>query len=551
MSTFRIVIFTSTSPAKLHHFLRRLWGDLPDVEVAGVLYETGRPALPLKQRLARVKKYLRDPDFIRFSVHKIASQLKRRLQKLLTYLLHLAHGTKGSPNPPPVSLAEVARACEGRSVAFHVTADFHSEASLQFVAGLNSDLGVIYGARILRPRLFSLPRQGSINIHKHKVPEYRGAGAPGLWEMRDGRDEQTVTVHRVLEEVDAGAVLGERSFPIEPLDTLTGVGLKADLASIDCLIDVIRAESLGTSVEHPQPPSATVYKGFQPHQIWAIEEAIRKKRRPFRPRNGRPLIKLVLRMLAYPVLYFRNRRRAEEKNFPIVILYHHLITDREKYMGLPTHYFLRHVEFLQEHYRLASLPEALEMLKKGEVDAPTVVLSFDDGYACNFLGLRAVAEAENIPVTLFVSTRHVAECSEFQHDIDRREHGFPAMSWDEVRHMERHGVCVGSHTRTHFDCGDADEDRLHQEIVGSLEDMRRELGHDVPYFSFPKGHPENMSEPARRIALHTYPYVFSAYGGVNHATSPGSILKRSGHPESLLELELTLQSMLNREPADH
>ena len=55
-----------------------------------------------------------------------------------------------------------------------------------------------------------------------------------------------------------------------------------------------------------------------------------------------------------------------------------------------------------------------------------------------------------------------------------------------------------------------------------------------------------MSERARELALESYPYVFSAFGGVNNTPlSPDAILKRSGLPQSLLELELALQSVLD------
>jgi hypothetical protein len=87
---------------------------------------------------------------------------------------------------------------------------------------------------------------------------------------------------------------------------------------------------------------------------------------------------------------------------------------------------------------------------------------------------------------------------------------------------------------------------LRDEIIGSLADLRRELGHSVPYFSFPKGKPKNMPDAALRIAGQTYPYLFSACGGTNHPPLvPGSVLKQCNHPDSLLELELTMQSMLN------
>lgn len=546
MDTFRIVIFTSTEPRKVRHLLWRLRTDLPEVSVAGVLYETGRPRLPLKRRLKRAKKYLGDADFIRFTASKGAARVSASAGRALTRLLHLAHATGRSPNPPGLSLSGLAEFCAESAIAVHVTDDINNEESRRFVAGLNADLGVVYGTRILKPELFSIPRLGSVNIHKHKLPDYRGSGAPGLWELRDDRTEQAVSVHRVTKDVDAGAVLSERSFPIHLLDTLASVGLKADLVGVDCLIEVIRAESRGETTELPQPASGTLYKGYQPHQVWAVEQSIRRKRPAFRPRKGRSFPKLAARLLFYPGLYLKNRRRAREQSFPVVVLFHHVITDRESFLGMPTDCFLRQVRFLKEHYRIVSLPEAVSMLETGRVDAPTVVLTFDDGYADNFLGLRAVAELEDVPVTLFVCTEHVAARSEFQHDVDRGEHGFPALGWDEVRYLDKHGVCIGSHTRTHYDCGSTDEGRLREEIVGSLEDLRRELGRDVHYFAFPKGYPQNMSEPARRLALQSYPHVFSAFGGVNSgAHTNGTILKRSGLPQSLLELELALQAVLD------
>jgi peptidoglycan/xylan/chitin deacetylase (PgdA/CDA1 family) len=545
-NVFRIVIFTSASPSDLRHFLWRLRVDLPDVDVAGVLYETGRPSLPLSRRLERARRHLGDVDFLRYTASRATGRARRVLEGLATRALRAVHATPRRPNPGALALDELVASDEGAGIPFHVTSDLHDAASRAFVAGLGADLGVIYGTRILKPELFTIPRLGSINIHKHKVPDYRGSGAPGLWELRDGATEQTVTVHRVTREVDAGAVLGERSFPIEPLDTLASVGLKANLVAIDCLVDVIRAESRGESVERPQPAGGRVFKGYQPHQIWAIEREIGARRAAYRPTLGRSVLRLIPRLAALPWLAVRNARRAREKRFPVVVLFHHLVSDRQKFMGMPTDQFLRHVRFLKEHYRIVSLPEAVRLLESGEVDVPTVALTFDDGYAENFLGLRAVVEAENVPVTMFVSTRHVTDRSEFQHDVDADERGFPALSWDEVRYFDRHGVCVASHTRTHFDCGSVDEERLRDEIAGSLEDLRRELGHDVLEFSFPKGHPENMSEPARRIARETYPYVFSASGGVNVGPiEPGAMLKRSCHPESLVELELVMQSLLD------
>ena len=46
-----------------------------------------------------------------------------------------------------------------------------------------------------------------------------------------------------------------------------------------------------------------------------------------------------------------------------------------------------------------------DVVWRTEVDVPTVVLSLDDGYAENLTGLRAVAESEDVPVTICVGNR--------------------------------------------------------------------------------------------------------------------------------------------------
>lgn len=546
LPAFRICIFSSewTPVHNLQHLLWRLSANLPEVEVAGILYEAAPPPLTFRKRIERAQKYMFDSDFILYFANNFSKRITEKLEKVQARLLHLAHGTVRSPNDGPATIEDFVGECEARGIAFKLTKEVHNEASLKFVADLKADIGVTFGARILKPKLFSIPRLGCINSHQHKLPEYRGSGPPGLWEIRDGKTEVTITVHRVTTEVDGGAVLDERSFPIQPHDTLTSLALKANLLGIDGLIHVIRTECYGKSAETPQLAEGTVYKGIPPHKMWAMEESIRKKQKLSFPLARSHFWKLATRMFAYPVLFFQNQRRAKEKNYPIILLAHYLISDRPKHNALPTEYFLRHVRFLKEHYRIASLPEAVGMLKKGEVDAPTVVLTFDYGYAENSLGLRAVIEAENIPVALFICTQHATERSEFQRDIERGEHGFPSLGWDEIRYFDRHGVCNRSQGRTYFECCSTDEGMLVGEILGSLEDLRRELGHDINYFSRSNDCQDKMSEVVRRIARRYYPYVFSTCGCVDYGSlSSDILLKHCKHPQSLWELELLLQSV--------
>jgi peptidoglycan/xylan/chitin deacetylase (PgdA/CDA1 family)/folate-dependent phosphoribosylglycinamide formyltransferase PurN len=542
----RLVVYSSVAPEVLHHLLWRIGLDAPEVQVAGVLYETARRPLSRARRIRRFGRLLRDPQFIRFVGHKTVAAGTTRIERVLDAALRFVHAAPAEPNGPARSLDTLIEEWRARGVAFHVTQDLHDAASLEFVRNLDVDLGLIYGTRILKPALFTIPKRGSINIHKHKLPDYRGGGGPGIWEMAEGCTEQAVTVHRVVEEVDAGAVIGARSFAIEPLDTLESVQLKADVISVDLIVDVLRDEALGRTVDRPQPAGGRLYKGYQPHQQHAIECRIRKSRVRWRPLYVRPLLKRLVRIALLPLLAIRNHRRRTARNFPVIVLFHHLTADRPKHMALPTAQFLRQVRYLKKHYRIVSLERAVELLRDGDIDVPTVVLTLDDGYAENFNGLRAIAELEQVPFTICVCTQHTAEQSELTHDVARGERGFPAMGWNEVRYLERHGVTFASHTRTHFDCGKGDYARLVEEIVGSKREMEAALGHAVDTFAFPKGMPENIPALANGIAQQHYPVVMSAACGPNFATmNPPMEIRRYGHPDSILELELQIQEILD------
>ncbi len=93
--------------------------------------------------------------------------------------------------------------------------DFESPECTEAIREWSPDLGVIAGTYILSADVFGIPRLGSINLHSGKAPEYRGA-APAFWELYNGESSVGITIHRVVADVDAGAVLRQESFPLEP-----------------------------------------------------------------------------------------------------------------------------------------------------------------------------------------------------------------------------------------------------------------------------------------------------------------------------------------------
>ena len=534
------MIFSDGHISDLHRLIHRIHAEIPEARVCGVLTER-RPGKTGTKRVSSFLTNLRDPVFVGYVGSRLWAAQKKHAERIGASFLRFVHGGQ-----PP------AKAAETLECPLHITTDYHGPDALEFVRSLNADLGIVYGTRILKPILFSIPRFGSINIHKRKVPDYRGGGPVGLWELLDGQSEIGVTVHEVTEKLDAGAVVNSATIPIERFDNLTSLALKAHVVGNDLLVQSVADYARGTLHLRAQEGKGRMFKSPTPQRLAQYQKELAARRPIFRPASGRSTAKLLLKTaVSLPGVTIHNWQCRRKGSFPVIILFHHLVSDRPHRMGISTEHFLKHVEFLQKYYHVVSLADAVEMLRTNNVKAPTVVLTFDDGYGDNFINLRAVVEHTGVPVTLFVSTNHMSSGAEFQHDIDARLRGFQPLTWDQLRQLQKHGFEIGSHTRTHFNCGSDNRADLHAEIVGSKEELEIELGTQIQHFSFPFGLPENISRDALGIAGRTYPYVFSAFGGRNTAVQPDSELKhlkRVCHSTHLWSLELQIQGVLEKEP---
>ena len=331
-----------------------------------------------------------------------------------------------------------------------------------------------------------------------------------------------------------------------PLDTAVSRALKLDFLACDLLAESIAELNRNTTgVDTPATGQDVIGKRLTAKDLDVT--SLLKSATAIVAARGRPAWKLLARTLLFgPFLLVRNWYRRCRSSFPVVVLFHHLVSDRPHFLGMPTELFLRQVEYLRRHYRVITLHEAVRQLRGNCVPAPTVVLTFDDGYADNYLTLRAVATRTQLPMTLFVSTDYLGTDRDFEHDKAFDCHGFRPLTWDELAQMEAEGFEIGSHTKTHFDCGSEAKELLEDEIVGSAADLQERLGRAVRIFSFPFGHPSNMSSAAVAIADDTYDIVCSACEGTNPPRRDGMNrhICRSSQPADLWELELTLQQVL-------
>jgi peptidoglycan/xylan/chitin deacetylase (PgdA/CDA1 family) len=340
-----------------------------------------------------------------------------------------------------------------------------------------------------------------------------------------------------------------QALPWQPFDGPLGFTLKVDLISDDLLLQTARSllssnpEDVSTEVSQWASkilaPSLSQLKG-------ADKDTPTTKPGGKRCRSVWKLCLDTLLLLS-PSVLGRNWYRRLSGRYPVLVLAHHLVSDRPHRMGVPTETYWKQVLFLHKHYRIVTLSEASELLRTAQIRVPTVVLTFDDGYGDNFLCLRAVASETGTPSTLFVTTGLVESHREFDHDLANGNRGFLPLTWDQITYWDTRGAEFGSHTRTHFDCDSIAVENLQLEIIGSRQDLEAHLKKPVNFFAFPYGKEKNMSPAAVRVAASTYLHYLSSFGGESLANGEKlqSHLFRKKFYGSPWELELELQSVFD------
>jgi methionyl-tRNA formyltransferase len=86
--------------------------------------------------------------------------------------------------------------------------------------------------QILRDNLFDSIGCPCLNLHFALLPRHRGV-APIAWAVLEGDDEAGVTLHHMIEDIDAGDVIAQKAVAIEVADTARQVYDKVSGAAVD------------------------------------------------------------------------------------------------------------------------------------------------------------------------------------------------------------------------------------------------------------------------------------------------------------------------------
>jgi len=209
--------------------------------------------------------------------------------------------------------------------------------------------------------------------------------------------------------------------------------------------------------------------------------------------------------------------------------------------------FKEHLDLLAEIGQVVSMSQVLDACReKTDLPGRSVLITFDD--ACLDFAEYAwpALQSHQMPATVFVPTAYpdqperrfwwdrlhlavwhgnqthlTAPCGRFELRSDRQcTHAFKmlrdyvkqleheqatqfiedvckqqqvtlpprsVLNWDELRNLARQGVTLAPHTQTHPLLTRVSPENARQEIAGSRDDLKREIGEVLPVFAYPGG----------------------------------------------------------------
>jgi peptidoglycan/xylan/chitin deacetylase (PgdA/CDA1 family) len=480
--------------------------ELEGVQIVAVLVDTAQPTSRRKNLARNIRR--EGPSYLFF---RALSLLREALEQLSTRVI---------PDSEVEQLLDVAFPDRGldrlaKQCSFPVfrVGNLNGAEAIGRLSGSGAELGIVLGTRILKRPIFSIPRLGCINLHKGKVPEYRGT-PPGFWELYEGASSAGVTVHFVDEGLDTGDVVGTSEVAVHPKETPESLKAKLDAAGIQLLRSVVEQIRDGSIVRQKQN-----YEGRKPRTRptrLEVNELARRLPHWRRLSDGRQVLKMMSWLAIYHSGIFRLLRWSRRNQSRGAILLYHRVNDiSQDVLTTSPRRFAEHLITLRHFYRPVPTEELLDRITaKERIESTSVAVHFDDCYRDVRSLAAPLLQAATIPGTAFVSSGFVDTGRTFLHDRDKSPHRFENMSSQDLRTLPALGVNVAAHTVNHVDLGKVTLEDAHYEVVESRNQLEKLTHRPVLLFSFPFGRPHNIREQVRKMVMQAgYRALFSAYGG--------------------------------------
>lgn len=181
------------------------------------------------------------------------------------------------------------------------------------------------------------------------------------------------------------------------------------------------------------------------------------------------------------------------------ILTYHSVDPSGSVISIDPRTFAAHVRWLAENVTVLPLEQLMSTAHQN-----AVAITFDDGFQNFADAALPLLSAHGLPATVFVATDHVGTTNAWSVGATPMVPQLPLMDWTDLERIKKHGISIGSHTRTHPDLRRQSADEKSTEIAGAAEILTRRLGERPRTFAYPFG---EFDDRAVATVRDTYAYA--------------------------------------------
>lgn len=109
--------------------------------------------------------------------------------------------------------------CESLGVELSQTPFINCDTTRELFRRSDADLGLSLGNGYIPKSVFSIPKNGMINIHTEVLPAFQGAQSI-IWPIHEGKRETGFTIHQIDSKIDTGDILYQEKYDMSFLPTL-------------------------------------------------------------------------------------------------------------------------------------------------------------------------------------------------------------------------------------------------------------------------------------------------------------------------------------------
>lgn len=167
---------------------------------------------------------------------------------------------------------------------------------------------------------------------------------------------------------------------------------------------------------------------------------------------------------------------VEEVRIPI-LMYHSICNDDpNNSLMIPTEMFAEQMEWLRENdFTAMSMDDVIEAMNTGKVPKRPVLITFDDGYADNYINAFSELKNNNLKGTFFIISDTITE-----------EGGY-YMSTSMLKEMKEAGMEIENHTANHLELNNLSREDAIDSIKRGQEFLRSVIGSNGNYLCYPVG----------------------------------------------------------------